>query len=87
MHMCKNYPEIMTLLLFRYLPEVTGRKLSFTRSNRHDEPREPMKSTQTLEIVLQTRPSALGMSDPGVDPLEILEVPEFISFLKFLEGD
>jgi len=35
----------------------------------------------------ETRPSALGMSDPGVDFLEILEVPEFISFLKFLEGD
>ena len=34
-----------------------------------------------------TRPSALGMSDPGVDPLEILEVPELICFLKFLEGD
>ena len=33
--------------------QVTGRKLSFTRSNRHDEPGEPMKSTQTLEIVLQ----------------------------------
>ena len=27
------------------------------------------------------------MSNPGVDPLEILEVPEFIGFLKFLEGD
>ena len=36
---------------------------------------------------LSTRPSALGMSNPGVDPLEILEVPEFIGFLKFLEGD
>ena len=34
-----------------------------------------------------TRPSALGMSDPGVDLLEILEVPDIISFLKFLEGD
>ena len=41
----------------------------------------------TESFWLKTRPSALGMSDPGVDPLEILEVPEFISFLKFFEGD
>ena len=35
---------------------------------------------------MDTRPSALGMSDPGVEPLEILGIPEFISFLKFFEG-
>ena len=26
--------------------------------------------------VMSTRPSALGMSDPGVEPLEILEILE-----------
>ena len=35
---------------------------------------------------IETRPSALGMSDPGVEPLGILETPEFISFLNFFEG-
>ena len=40
-------------VLFRYIPEVTGQKLSFTRSRRHDEPEEPIKSTQTLQIPLR----------------------------------
>ena len=40
-------------VLFRYIPEVTGQKLRFTMSRRHDEPEEPIKSTQTLQIVLQ----------------------------------
>ena len=29
------------------------------RSNRHDEPEEPIKSTQTLQIVLKTSPQSL----------------------------
>ena len=36
--------------------ELKGPKLSFSRSRRHDEPREPIESTHTLEIVLQNSP-------------------------------
>ena len=38
--------------------ELTGPKLSFTRSRRHDEPGEPIESTHTLEIVLQNSPQS-----------------------------
>ena len=53
---CK-IPQVY-MVLFRYLPELTGPKLSFTRSRRHDEPGEPLESTNTLEIVLQNSPQS-----------------------------
>ena len=60
MHMRQNYPKTMIfLLLFRYLPELTGPKLSFTRSRRRDKPGEPIKSAHTFEIVLQISPHSL----------------------------
>ena len=34
-----------------------------------------------------TKKSTLGMSDPRVEPLEILEIPEFVKFLKLFERD
>ena len=34
----------------------------------------------------QTRPSALGMSDPVIESQEIKETPEFPSILKILKG-
>ena len=54
---CK-IPQVY-MVLFRYLPELTGPKLSFTRCRRHDEPGEPLESTNTLEIVLQNSPQSL----------------------------
>ena len=50
-------------VLFRYLPELTGPKLSFTRSRRHDEPAEPIESTHTLQIVLQNSAQSWEKSD------------------------
>ena len=47
MHMCQNYPKMMTFLLFRYLPELTGPKFSFTKSRWHDEPGEPYIGNST----------------------------------------
>ena len=38
--------------------------------------RPPYKLTRVGARDLKTRPSALGMSDPGVEPLEILEILE-----------
>ena len=35
------------------IPEVMIQKLIFTRFHRQDKPEEPIKSTQTLQIVLQ----------------------------------
>ena len=63
MHMRQNYPKTMTFLLFRYLPELTGPKLSFTRSRRRDKPGEPIKSAHTFEIVLQISPQSLKKND------------------------
>ena len=40
-------------VLFGYILKVTGKKLSFTTSRTHDESEEPIKATQTLQIVLQ----------------------------------
>ena len=47
--------------------ELTGPKLSFTRSRRHDEPGEPIESTHTLEIVLKT---ALEVEKSDTDQLK-----------------
>ena len=35
---------------------------------------------------IKTRPSALGMSDPVMESLEILETQEFPNILKILKG-
>ena len=43
--------------------ELTGPKLSFTRSRRHDKLGEPIESTHTLEIVLQNSPRSWKKSD------------------------
>ena len=50
-------------VLFRYLPELTGPKLSCNRSRRHDEPAEPIESTHTLQIVLQNSAQSWEKSD------------------------
>ena len=47
---------------------------------------QPLATIDKKPTAALTRPSALGMSDPEVKPLEILETPEFISFLKFFQG-
>ena len=54
----KTTRKLWLFLLFRYLPELTGPKLTFSRCNRHDWPGEPIKSTHTLEIVLQISPQS-----------------------------
>ena len=48
--------------------ELTGPKLSFTRSRKHDEPGEPIESTHTLEIVLQNSPQRLLFEDAYMKP-------------------
>ena len=40
-------------VLFRYLPEVTAPKHSFTRAPTRDKPGEPIKSAPTFEEVLK----------------------------------
>ena len=44
------------------------------------------KPLVTLVVNSETRPSALGMSDPVIESQEIKETQEFPSILKMLKG-
>ena len=65
-------------VLFRYLPEVTGQKVIFTRSNRHDQPGEPIKSTQTLAIVLQISCQSLKNYDIVKEKISTLIISRYM---------
>ena len=74
--------KILSLLLLQLWPSVLDRLLPILKMQRTKFDDKDMvlslkpPQVKICNIKMPTRPSALGMSDPGVDPVEILEILE-----------